>query len=180
MKKALFAAALAAACGVASAQAQGYAGVLAGLANISTDCAGMDTCKASSMGAKLYAGYEVMPHLSVEVAYTDFGKVRASLDDLNEQYRANAISVVAAYRHSFRPDVIGVARLGLARVKAHHVVEGLTNKSDLLIRPYVGLGLDYQIREQVKVVGIVDMTSAKILNDTSFIYLLGIGAEADF
>jgi OmpA-OmpF porin, OOP family len=165
MKKILLAAALVASCGVASAQ--GYAGALIGMANVNATCGGCDT---SDTGFKLYGGYEVMPNLAVEVAYTDFGKY-ADLVNL----KPTALSVVAAYHFPLSGDLSGVGRLGLASVKSKW-----TGGSSSDIKLYAGLGLDYNLTPSFKLTGAFDFTQAELAGDSGSVYIFGVGAQMGF
>lgn len=177
MKKSVIAAALLAVCGAASAQ--GYAGALIGLSKISTDCASIASCDDTDTGYKVFAGYQVMPNVAIELGYTDFGKARASLGSVHEEIEASAISVVGAFRVPFSEDFIGVARLGLAGVKAKRT-PSLSGESESNLKLYTGLGLEYQVSDAFKLSAAIDLTSAEVEGDSGAVYLIGVGAQAGF
>lgn len=164
MKKILSAVALAAACGVASAQ--GYAGALIGLTNFTDDCP--LACDKSDTGFKVYGGYEVMPNLSVEVAYTDFGELK--FDD-GRGIEGFAVSAVAAYRYAFTNELTGVGRLGLGYFSQNG--RGIQNEDDE-VGLYAGLGLEYAINADFKVIGAFDLAK------DGDVHIFGIGAQMGF
>lgn len=172
MKKILLAAALVASCGVASAQ--GYAGAVAGISQFSVDCLGL-SCDKSDTAFKVYGGYALSPELSVEVAYTDFGQIK--IGGVAGLAEATAWSVVAAYRLSLATDLVGVGRLGLGIVSA----EARATNGGLSYRQessganlYAGLGLEYAVNKDFKVVGAVDLA------DNGDVYMFGLGAQVGF
>lgn len=178
MKKALFAAALAAACGVASAQ--GYAGALVGLSKISTDCPFGTSCDDSDTGYKLYGGYEVAPNIAVEVGYTSFGKATLTAGAGKASVKGTALSLVGAFRMAFTPELTGVARLGLASVMGKYSDNLGGSESDSKIKLYTGLGLEYAVTKEFKIVGAFDLSNVEIDGDSGTAYLFGAGAQMAF
>lgn len=185
MKKILFAAALSAACGLASAQ--GYAGAVAGLAKTNMDCHGND-CDDSSTGVKAYGGYEVNPNISVEVGYINFGKAKIKSKSGTDiaDIKSSALVVTSAFRFPIAAQVTGVGRLGLARVKAKYSSDmpGVESDSTSATKLYTGLGLEYAIAKNIKLVGAFDMTGADVeiggRSESNTVFLLGGGVQAGF
>jgi OOP family OmpA-OmpF porin len=184
MKKFLFAAALSAACGLASAQ--GYAGALIGLAKINSDCTAGATCDDNSTGMKVYGGYEVAPNISVEVGYTGFGKASAKGNLGSAEIKTTALVLNGAFRFPIAADFTGVGRLGLASVKGKYTtnVPGVKNTSKSAIKLYTGLGLEYDIAKDVKLVGAFDLTNSEVevkgSSDSGAVFLFGAGVQAAF
>ena len=178
MKKILLAAALAASCGLASAQ--GYVGALVGLTSIAIDCAPGLSCDDSDTGFKLYGGYEVAPNIAVEVGYTNFGKVSASAGAYNAELKGTALSLVGAFRVAFSPEFTGVARLGLASVKGKVSDNVGGSASDSSIKLYTGLGLEYAMSKDIKLVGAFDLTNVEVDGDSGTAYIAGVGAQIGF
>jgi len=164
MKKILLAAALAAASTLASAQ--GYAGALIGMSRFDIDCMGYD-CDKSDTAFKIYGGYEVAKDIAIEVGYTDFGKLKV---DGVGSVEATALSVVGAFRYAFSPEVTGVARLGLGFVSA----DADFAESEDEVNLYAGLGLEYAVNKDFKIVGAIDMA------DNGDAFLFGVGAQVGF
>jgi OmpA-OmpF porin, OOP family len=178
MKKVLFAAALSAACGLASAQ--GYAGALIGLGQISTDCPFGASCDDSSTGMKVYGGYEVAPNISVEVGYTSFGKSKAKGALGSAEIKGTAFVVNGAFRFPIAADFTGVARLGLASVKGKYSDTLGGSESESKIKLYTGLGLEYDIAKDVKLIGAFDLSNVEVDGDSGTAMLFGAGVQAAF
>ncbi len=164
MKKILLAAALAASCGLASAQ--GYAGALIGMSQFSVDCP-VASCDKSDTAFKIYGGYEVADGIAVEVGYTDFGTLGVGTTGKIE---ASVLSVVGAFRFPLSADLTGVGRLGLGYVSANSDVGPSEDATNL----YAGLGLEYAASKDFKIVGTFDLA------DNGDVYLFGIGAQIGF
>ncbi|MDO9237311.1 MAG: outer membrane beta-barrel protein [Aquabacterium sp.] len=178
MKKILLAAALAASCGLASAQ--GYVGALVGLTSIAFDCGPGQSCDDSDTGFKLYGGYEVAPNISIEVGYTDFGKAKVSEGADRAEYKGTALSLVGAFRVAFTPEFTGVARLGLASVKGKFSDSLGASASDSNIKLYTGLGVEYAMSKDIKLVGAFDLTNVEIDGQSGTAYIAGVGAQIGF
>jgi OOP family OmpA-OmpF porin len=178
MKKVLFAAALAAACGVASAQ--GYAGALIGLAKISTDCPAGVTCDDSSTGMKVYGGYEVAPNIALEVGYTSFGKTTLKTSLGGVEVKGTAFVVNGAFRFPIAAEFTGVARLGLASVKGKYSDTLGGSESESKIKLYTGLGLEYAIAKDIKLIGAFDLSNVEVGGDSGTAMLFGAGVQASF
>jgi OOP family OmpA-OmpF porin len=185
MKKVLFAAALSAACGLASAQ--GYAGAVAGLSKANLDCASR-TCDDSSTGVKVYGGYEVDPNISIEAGYINFGKakIKFSNSTFTADIKGSAFVVTSAFRFPIATQLTGVGRVGLARVTGKFAtdVPGVKNTSTSATKLYTGLGLEYAIAKNIKVVGAFDFTGADVeignSTESNSVFLLGGGLQAAF
>jgi OOP family OmpA-OmpF porin len=185
MKKVLFAAALVAACGVASAQ--GYAGALIGLAQVSTNSSAGESVDDTSTGFKVYGGYEVAPNLSVEVGYASLGKSKVKASGVDVEFKSTAFSVVGAYRFPLAAEFGGVARLGLASVNGKVTGSSSTvsvSESKSKIALYAGLGLEYDIAKDIKAVAAFDLTKTDFefrgATDSATTFLLGAGVQAAF
>lgn len=171
MKKILLATALLASAGFASAQ--GYVGALAGLSKVNQEGCFIAACDDSDTGYKVYGGYEVLPHLSIELGYTDFGKFNSGT---TAEIKATALSVSAAYRVPFTRELEGVGRLGLASVKTKWF-----GGSGTEAKLYAGIGLDYALSKDFKLNAAIDLTQAEAANGNSGgIYLFGVGAQVGF
>lgn len=183
MKKFLFAAALSAASGLAAAQ--GYAGALVGLSQISYEAGPGVSADDSDVGFKVYGGYDVAPNIAVEVGYATFGKAKGTVGALSEEIKVSAFSVVGAFRFPIAADFTGVARLGLASVSGKYSNNfGTKSTSKSAVKLYSGLGLEYDIAKDVKLVGAFDLTSAEVEvngnSDSGAVFLLGAGVQAAF
>jgi len=176
----LLALSLAVAATSASAQT-GYLGALAGLSRISVDCtAPLTSCRDTDVGFKVYGGYEVMPKVYAELAYTSFGTVSARIGSLEEMYKARAWSLSAAYRHPLPHDLTAVARLGLAMVTTRHTRSYGDRDSSSSVRLYGGLGLDYLLIDNIRLVSSVDLTTGSASGDGMLLYVMGAGVQGEF
>ena len=184
MKKILLAAALTAVCGLASAQ--GYAGAIAGLTMINYDGPAGGSKDDSDVGFKIYGGYEVAPNIAIEVGYATLGKAKGTLGPQTEEIKASAFSVVGAFRFPIADEFTGVGRLGLASVTGKYSTNALggKNTSKSAIKLYTGLGLEYAIAKDVKLVGAFDLTNADIEGptgtDSGAVFLIGAGLQAAY
>ncbi len=162
--------------------AEGYVGALIGMGTITTSCAGIASCSKddSDTGYKLYGGSAFTPNLSLELGYTTFGKSSAQVNGSARELKAHAFSVVGAYRINVTPSLAAVGRLGIASVQAKFNVNGASVDDDLKVKPYLGLGVDFALGKNIKIVGAADVTTASVAGDTARIYLIGAGAEVGF
>ena len=138
---------------------------------------------------KFYGGFvlpnHVVPHLALEASYIDFGKARASTSVLSttlysRDVEVSALTFDAAFRLPFTPALTGVGRLGLAYVDAKGN-GGLTrNSSASNLKLHAGLGLEYAINKQFKVLGSADFTSYDTGAETGSVHLIGVGAQYGF
>lgn len=169
--------------------AENYIGATLGSSHIDIDCGGLPQCDNSDTGYKLYGGFALpgssLQGLSLEVAYIDFGSARAALSPVySRTIDVSAVTFGAALRAKFTPSLTGVGRLGLAYVdaKASGAVgpfaAGSSSSSDLKL--HGGLGLEFAINKQLKLVGAADFTSYDTGNESGSVHLLSIGAQYGF
>ena len=180
MKKILLATALVASCSTAMA-VEGYAGALIGLSHLNADCTGVASCDNSDTAFKIYGGSEFSPNLSIELGYTSFGTAKSSITPgVAVKIKTHAFSVVAAYRANVTPSLAAVGRLGLASVTATATVVGAGEEDELKVKPYLGIGMDYAIGKNIKIVGALDATTMSISGQRGGIYVVGVGTEVGF
>jgi hypothetical protein len=168
----------------AAAGAETYVGAEFGPSSI--DCS-VSGCDGGDTGFKIYGGY-VLPHaplpgLSLEVGYIDFGKAQANGFGASHSVEASAMTFAAALRAKFTPALSGVGRLGMAYVEGKGTatlgfVQGSWSKSEMNF--YGGLGLEYSLNKQFKLVGSADFTSYDTGNESGSARLLSIGAQMAF
>ncbi|MES2091579.1 MAG: outer membrane beta-barrel protein, partial [Pseudomonadota bacterium] len=93
----------------------------------------------------------------------------------------SALAVNAAIRYKFAPAWTGVGRLGLANVDASTSGPwGLGGQSDSSINLYFGLGLEYNLNKNLKLVGALDFTEADLGNQSSSLHMISVGAQYSF
>lgn len=174
---------------VASAQAENYLGGTIGASQIDIDCGGLASCDNGDTGFKLYAGFDVARRASVnglalEVGYIDFGKATASYGPARASVEVSAVTFAAALRGQFTPALAGVARLGLGYVegKASGSVAGFSagSESSSELKLYGGLGLEYSLNKQFKLVGAADFTTYDTGHNSGSASLISFGAQYGF
>ncbi len=166
----------------ASSFAQLYAGAGVGIGHQNLDCAGSTKCESNAIGYKVYGGYKLNQMLSAEVGYMDIGRAKLADDANNLEFAVKVLVLNAAARFELVPELNGVARLGVASVDAK--VAGTASAASTRTKPYIGLGLEYRIKKDLKAVAYLDMTKATIQaaggDSSSNVRLIGLGLEQDF
>ncbi|RZI74184.1 MAG: porin family protein [Pseudomonas sp.] len=153
-------AALTAFAGAASAQA--YVGGTVGFSNFSVDCPSFNNCDKQDTAFKVYGGFTLAPHWAIEAAYIDFGSTTATVGPVRTyNVDTSAFIVNGAYRWDFSPKWAGVARLGLASVNSD-LASIVGSDSDSPIKLYAGLGIEYAVAKNIKIVGALDLTAFEV------------------
>lgn len=167
-----------------AASAENYIGATIGPSHIDIDCGLGTQCDDSDTGFKLYGGFDVshqasLPGLALEVAYVDFGKANTSILSITTQsIEVSALTFGAAIHPKFTSALTGVARLGLAYVDAKS--SGPFASSSSKLKLHGGLGLEYSLNRQFKLVGNADFTSYDTGRQNGSAHLLSIGAQYGF
>ena len=158
--------------------AQGYVGGTIGQSSFDVSCS--FNCETTDTAIKLYGGYnlptKLIPRLAVEVAYVDFGQVSTNG---GVGLSATALAVSAAIRYNFTPVLNAVGRLGLANVDAK-TSAGPFSRSDSGLNLYYGIGLEYSLSKQVKLVGALDFTDFDSGSQSGSVHVLSAGAQYSF
>lgn len=182
MKKLMSVAAFAAMTMFASAaSAQAYVGGTVGFSNFSVDCRGLYECDKQDTAFKIYGGLALAPHWSIEAAYIDFGSTTGTgpFGLGNYGIDVSALVVNGAYRWDFSPKWAGVARLGLANVSADP--SGFIGaSSDSAINLYAGIGIEYAVAKNVKIVGALDLTSFEVSGSDGSLNSVSGGVQFSF
>lgn len=208
MKKVLIAAVMVA--GASAAFADGYVGASVGVAKAGLRCeAGLPCDHNASNPFKIYGGTRIadMPQLSTEVAYIRFGsfQVRRSAEVFDSvasatvasysKNRVNSSAIVAALAARYEPvtHLSLVGRLGLAYSIASvdqsvmSVSDGaqtgyVSNGSDSSnkIKPYVGVGVEYDVAGLLKVGLSYDWTQYQVGIDKGYVSMWSMGVQKDF
>lgn len=169
--------------------AENYLGAAIGASNIETDCGSPASCDSGDTGFKLYAGFDLAHRASInglalELGYIDFGKASASFGAARGSVEVSAVTFAAALRAHFTPALAGVARLGLGYVdgKASGSVAGFStgSESSSELKLYGGLGLEYTLNKQFKLVGSADFTTYDTGHNSGSASLVSIGAQYGF
>lgn len=168
----------------ASAFAENYIGATIGASHIDIDCSFGTQCDDGDTGFKLYGGFDLsrqaaLPGLALEVAYIDFGTARVTAPFVTFQsIDVSALTFGVAIHPKFTPALSGVARLGVAYVDAKSSGAFASSSSNLKL--YGGLGLEYSLNKQFKLVGGADFTNYDTGRQTGSAHLLSIGAQYGF
>lgn len=180
MKKMMSVAAVAAMMMFAgAASAQGYVGGTIGFSNFSRDCPAFADCDTSDTAFKLYGGFNLAPHWSIEGAYVDFGSTTSNIGPIHGNIDVSAFIVNGAYRWDFSPKWAGVARLGLASVSGDPSgLDGSRSKTSLKL--YGGLGIEYSFSKNLKAVGAFDLTSFETKDNDGSVNSISGGVQFSF
>ncbi|NBD21615.1 outer membrane beta-barrel protein [Aquabacterium fontiphilum] len=170
-----------------SASAQAYVGGSLGMAKVNLDCAGTLSCDTTDTSWKLYAGYKLDDTWAVEGGYIDFGRAKYSYDfdgdTINGKLSATGFTVAVAAHGQFTPAVSGVARFGLAMLKAK-ISESLgsasVSESESNTRAYLGLGLGYAVTPNLTATVDADFSTAKLGGESGSVRAIGLGLAYKF
>jgi OOP family OmpA-OmpF porin len=172
----------------ATAWAQGYGVVSAGMSRLSADCSGIASCDKTDTAFKLMGGYKFNPNVAVEVGYFDFGKATASDSTQSLSIKTSAFGGGIAYHQDLSSDWNFVARVGLAQVKtkisATLTGYGSASDSDNNVNAYVGLGVGYKLSKATSVDFAWDVTRSKYnkggLNESGNVSAFSVGLTFAF
>lgn len=169
----------------AAASAENYIGATVGPSHIEIDCGLGTQCDDGDTGFKLYGGFDIsrnasVPGLALEVAYIDFGKAHVSAPFIGDtqSIEVSALTFGAAIHPKFTPTLSGVGRLGVAYVDGKST--GWQASSSSKLKVYAGLGLEFALNKQFKLVGAADFTSYDTGRQSGSAHLLSIGATYGF
>lgn len=184
-----------------AASAEGYAGAVFALTKVEAGCLSGYSCDLKGRGGKLYAGSKLSAAKAVdfgfgkidaiEIAYLKFGDTKAELpapDVFNPALReysvTDAIAVAAVAHVPVVDQVSVVGKLGVAYVSStlrkaqdNTSLGGVTENH---FRPYLALGLEYDIPSVVKIVASVDVTKFQTNSRRGPAKMVGLGAETSF
>lgn len=171
----------------ATAQAQGYVGLGVGATHLNSDCSGTTSCDNNGTGFKLFGGYKYTPSIAGELVYLDFGKAKASIPDfggpVSGEIKTSALGLGVAFMGPFSPDWSGVARLGIARVKAKVTAsQGSLSASDSenSTQAYFGLGVGYALSKAATIDLSADFSKSKFAGESGNVRIVGIGFTYGF
>jgi OOP family OmpA-OmpF porin len=161
-----------------------YLGVGLGYGRVEIDCGGSSSCNRGDTAGKILLGYQWKNGWAMEVAYQRLGQSDATFATGKTDFKADALSLQAAYRYDFNPLFWGGVRLGAAHVEAE--VED-SNGSGLISRntdgstqPIGGLELGYRVNSQLSVNAGVDVTRAKAAGVTKDVNTWLLGLRFDY
>lgn len=165
---------------VGAASAQAYVGGTVGFSNFSVDCPRFSNCDTQDTALKIFGGYTVAPHFAIEAAYIDFGGTKGSVGSVNTYtVETTAFVVNGAYRFDFSPKWTGVARLGLANVSSD-LKDAFGTTSDSAIKLFAGVGVEYGVTKNVKVIGALDLTNFEVGGSSGSLNAVSAGVQFAF
>jgi Outer membrane protein beta-barrel domain len=167
-----------------------YASSGIGLLNTGFDCKDPNgqsypACTRPLIGGKMFGGYRMTPNLAVEVSFYYLGGTEVATDQANvsENYRRTSTRA-QAIGFDWANELFQVLnqhiRFGVARVATRNNV-GYSNgttavQSDVVVAPYVGLGLSYQFNDYVRFYSGFDLLHTK-KNGNTQVFWMGLGVE---
>lgn len=165
-----------------AASAQAYVGGTVGFSNFSVDCPFASECDTQDTAFKIYGGYTLAPHISIEAAFIDFGGTSVSnFGASTGNIDVSAFIVNGAYRWDFSPKWAGIARLGLASVSSDPSgVRFIGTSSDSSINLYAGFGIEYAVAKNLKIVGAIDLTSFEVGGSDGALNAVSGGVQFSF
>lgn len=191
MKRILLAAALAALTGVAGAEMTSFRiGATVGSARIDMDCSDFTTCDKSNTSFKIYGDMRLTDMWAVEAGYMKLGQLKGDYTDsgltVTSKVTATAPYLALAARAAIIPDLNGVVRVGLARVRTEMRVTEPTipvneKIAQIKVKPYLGLGLEYTIQPNLQAVVGADFTQAEVADqETGTVRSFNVGVQYGF
>lgn len=194
----------------AGASAQGYVGGGIGYSRFDVDCTDIPSCDKSSVGGKLYGGWNFAKDWAAELSYFDWGKAtgRESLDlvgrvrelplatasgTLSMKLRGTGFGLGIAY--FFAPagsDWSGVLRAGVAQNKGKLTAtadygDGSSDsmtESKRSTQPYLGFGFGFKLSPTLTLTGEADFSRIKYrfdgLEDRADTQMFSIGVRYAF
>ena len=188
MKKSLqTVAAVAALLWSSGAYAQIYIGAGVGQASLNENCASTTSCSTTKVDAKFFGGYRFTPNWAAELNYIGFGKATATANSggssASVDIKSTALGVGVAYFGAFSPQWIGVARLGIARVKSDVTgsLGGLSaSDSASSGKAYYGLGIGYVLSRNFVIDAAFDGSKVEYGGQSANVRLLSAGVTYSF
>jgi OOP family OmpA-OmpF porin len=127
-----------------------YAGLSLGQSKAKDGCSGVTgtgvSCDDTDTAWKVFGGYQFMRYLGAELAYTDFGKVKASAPGVSAEIKANAWELVAVGSYpigtsGFAPYVKAGFYRGEAKLSSNVGISAKETNNDWT----AGIGVRYDI-----------------------------------
>ena len=173
--------ALASLLGAASAHAQVYADIAAGI-SLNANCPALVDCNVSSTGLRITAGYPLNDWLSAEAGYVAYGSFRTMQGPATMTLKPRAVALGGALAIPFGSSQWGAKlRLGVAHVSPRLSSEapglGSARAENKL---YVGLGVTYAVTPTVKLALSTEKTHGELSGAKAELSLIALGATITF
>lgn len=157
-----------------------YGGAVAGLMQVSNDCA--PNCDHRGKFMKLYVGTQISPSFFIEGAVMNFGK---SQFNTSESAKAQAAALSLAYRQKLSQRFTLSGRVGLAYQQntVEKIVVGKDQPEEQTsnkLQPILGLSAEYALTKRFSAVATADVTRVKLSSKAATIGAYGIGMSMNF
>lgn len=165
-----------------------YGGVNLSVLESGYECDGAVVCDRPRAGGKLFGGYRFTPNLAAEVSYFYLGSFKATegsgtfapTDAVSTKLRNTAVSVAIDWSNEIFQVMTTHVRFGLAVARTNGSVayaNGTTEQvNDYATKPYLGLGLSYQINPYIRFYSGYDVLRNKD-NNHFHVLSMGVGIE---
>lgn len=181
--------------------AGGYVGFGAGTGHVSDDCAKLIHCDKSDSAYKVYGGLNILPWLSAELTWFDWGSVDGSehvvgntdseeyTDTLDAKYhaRVRGVGLGLAAKYNCTPKFAVTGRVGLA---ANHVSYDASLDDGYAVatfadshhstKPYIGADVSYAFTKHIAGVLGFDVSRAVYANATHNVHMATVGLKISF
>jgi OOP family OmpA-OmpF porin len=165
-----------------------YGAVGIGILEGGYECEGSPVCERPRAGAKLFGGYRFTPNLAAEVSYFYLGTFKseegngsfAPTDAVNTKLRNSAVSLAIDWSNEVFQVMTTHVRFGLAVARTNGSVayaNGTRERvNEYATKPYLGLGLSYQVNPYIRFYSGYDILRNKD-NNHFHVLSLGLGIE---
>jgi len=208
MKRVLMGVVLATA--VSAVWADGYVGAAYGNSKAGVKCdSGMPCDHRASNPFKIYGGTKIadLPNFGMEVSYIRFGSFdaqharqvydvgAAATVDSHENHHINARAITAALVGRYEPvsnlNLVGRVGLAYSIASVDYAVMSVNNgaasgyvsngsQTSSKVKPYLGVGVEYDIKGIVKVALAYDWSQYSVAEEKGNVSLWSLGVQKDF
>lgn len=154
------------------------------------ECQGSAVCEHTRMGGKLSGGYYFTPNLAAEISYYYLGSFRSTKDGVvpagqpvETRLRNSGMSFGINWSNELFQVLTQHIRFGLAIVRTDgYIVQStgtgpvIENVHEYTTKPYLGLGLSYQMSQHVRFYQGYDILRNK-RNEHIHVLSMGLGIE---
>jgi hypothetical protein len=169
---------------------QVYGAATLGVLEAGYECKGTPICERTRIGGKLFGGYYFTPNLATEVNYYYLGSFRSvagnnvAANQLAEtRLRNSGASIGLNWSNELFSVLTQHIRFGLAVVHTEgRIITGSGNSqriedvNEYITKPYIGLGLSYQMSPHVRFYQGYDLLTNK-RNEHIHVLSMGLGIE---
>lgn len=148
-----------------AATAQTYVGATIGKTSWTEHCVTSGYTCLNSTAYKLLGGYEISRHWGIEASYYDMGTLKSNYYYDPAEFTSNGIDLAAVVRFQFgESNLSGFVKTGFTYDHGQEK-QRYFKRSNILIRPMIGLGLNYKFTDTLS--GRFDI-DARYTNSSSY------------